>query len=94
MAAIAPKITQKLNFQPGDTVFKNLESLNVNDSVLITQKTNSRPVNTKAKQPDLKLADYLENIRLIDMYVPEPELNLKFDREPFDFYGAYMQIYH
>ncbi|KAH8249144.1 hypothetical protein KR032_006314 [Drosophila birchii] len=93
MAAIAPKISQKLNFQPGDTVFKNLKSLNVNDSVMITQKTSSRPV-SKTKPPELKLADYLENIRRIDMYVPEPELNLEFDQEPFDFYGAYRQIYN
>ncbi|KAH8282801.1 hypothetical protein KR054_009942 [Drosophila jambulina] len=94
MAAIAPKITQKLNFQPGDTIFKNLESLNVNDSVIVQQKTSSRPANSKARQPELKLADYLENIRLIDMYVPEPELRLEFNREPFDFYGAYRKIYY
>ncbi|XP_017022475.1 protein PPP1R35 homolog [Drosophila kikkawai] len=94
MAAIAPKITQKLNFQPSDTVFKNLESLNVNDSVMIPQKTSSRPVNRKAKQPELQLADYLENIQLIDLYVPEPDLGLEFKRKPFDCYGAYRRIYY
>lgn len=85
-----------MNFKPSDTIFKNLESLNINDSVILPQKKSSRPkepANSKAK-PELKLADYLENIRLIDMCIPEPEINLEFEREPFDFFGVYRQMYY
>ncbi|XP_017132158.1 uncharacterized protein LOC108149233 [Drosophila elegans] len=101
-AAIAPKVTQKMNFPPDQTVFKNLVPLNVNDSVLEPLKLKrvaSKDKPTKESEPskvsnEPQLADYVEKVDPIAMSIKEPELRLDYTQEPFDFLGAYRKVYH
>ncbi|EDW78147.1 uncharacterized protein Dwil_GK24163 [Drosophila willistoni] len=91
---IAPKITQKLNFPPDRTVFTDLPALNVNDSILVPQKV-KRNTKAQGKKPmEPQLADYLEPIEPIIMPLPEPELNLDFPDEPFDYFQLYKDAFH
>ncbi|XP_016989255.2 uncharacterized protein LOC108051618 [Drosophila rhopaloa] len=100
-AAIAPKVTQKMNFPPDKTVFSGLVPLNVNDSVLVPHKVkrntskDSRSKETDAsKVNEPQLADYAEKVDPIVMAIPEPRLRLDYTQEPFDFLGAYRKIYY
>ncbi|XP_017068520.1 uncharacterized protein LOC108106139 [Drosophila eugracilis] len=102
LAAMAPKVTQKMNFPPDQTVFKNLVPLNVNDSVLLPNKikadvSKEKPVKetdpTKAKS-EPQLADYAEKVEPVEMDIPEPQLRFDCTQEPFDFMGAYRKIYY
>ncbi|ALC40261.1 Rcd4 [Drosophila busckii] len=97
MQTIAPKVTQKLNFPPDRAVFNDLVPLNVNDSVHEMQKelpkkdAAGKPKNGGIKEP--QLADYLERIEPVHIEVPEPDLELDFPHEEFDFMQAYKRIY-
>ncbi|KAI8043099.1 protein PPP1R35 homolog [Drosophila gunungcola] len=101
-AAIAPKVTQKMNFPPDKTVFKDLVPLNVNDSVLEPLKLKrgaSKDKQSKESEPskvsnEPQLADYVEKVEPIAMTIKEPELRLDYTQEPFDFLGAYKKVYH
>ncbi|XP_068140475.1 protein PPP1R35 homolog [Drosophila tropicalis] len=95
---IAPKITQKLNFPPDRTVFTDLPTLNVNDSVLVPQKVKRDPKaasSSRAKKPvEPQLADYLEPIEPIIMPLPEPELMLEFPDKKFDYFQLYKDAFY
>ncbi|XP_017004791.2 protein PPP1R35 homolog [Drosophila takahashii] len=101
-AVIAPKVTQKMNFPPDQTVFKDLVPLNVNDSVLVPKKIKtdaSKNKPSKETEPNKaksepQLADYAEKVEPIEMAIPEPQIHLDCTQEPFDFLGAYRQIYY
>ncbi|KAH8353555.1 hypothetical protein KR084_011787 [Drosophila pseudotakahashii] len=101
-AAIAPKVTQKMNFAPDQTVFKDLVPLNVNDSVLVPKKLRSDASKNKPSKEtepnkaksEPQLADYAEKVEPIEMAIPEPQIHLDCTQEPFDFLGAYRAVYY
>ncbi|EDW57635.1 protein PPP1R35 homolog [Drosophila virilis] len=94
-AAIAPKLTQKMNFPQARTVFRDLIPINVNDSL----REIERPRIVKAKDPSKSniaepvLADYVEKIEHVQLLMPEPELIMEFPDEEFDFLRAYKKVY-
>ncbi|EDW03663.1 GH10378 [Drosophila grimshawi] len=93
MASIAPKITQKMNFPPNKTVFKDLASLNVNDTLreLARPKAVRKKTTKEATKPNImepQLSDYLEEVHQLFLVLPEPSLVMSFPMEDFDFLGA------
>ncbi|KAH8413362.1 hypothetical protein KR009_010384 [Drosophila setifemur] len=99
--AIAPRVTQKMNFPIDQTVFKDLVPLNVNDSMLLPHKQQREPSKSRASKEnalktnsDPQLADYAEQIEPITMAIPEPELHLDFPQDHFDFFGAYQKLFY
>ncbi|XP_017060654.1 uncharacterized protein LOC108100999 [Drosophila ficusphila] len=101
-AVIAPRVTQKMNFPPSKTVFKDLVPLNVNDSMLIPSNfKGSSSKEKRTKDTDLnkaniepQLADYADNVDPITIAIPEPQIRMDFVQEPFDFLGAYKRVYY
>ncbi|XP_067625679.1 protein PPP1R35 homolog [Eurosta solidaginis] len=90
-AAIAPKVTQRLNFNADQVLFKNLTPLNVNDSILIQKPSNANPNKFKKinKVPAPELCHWLEPQTALKFTIPEPELMLEFcdtEVDPFDCY--------
>lgn len=85
-----------MNFAPNCAVFKDLTPLNVNDSMEEKEwfKTNSaKEVTTKTNSEEPQLEDYLEKIEHVQLIMPEPELQLDFLYEEFDFLQAYNRVY-
>ncbi|XP_017152294.1 uncharacterized protein LOC108162198 [Drosophila miranda] len=98
-AALAPKVTQKMNFLPHQAVFKGLVSLNVNDSILPPKKIARKPSKgqhskeNRAKTVEPELEDYVQPIAPKQLNIPEPELHLEFKPEPFNFLEAYKKLF-
>ncbi|XP_034472572.1 uncharacterized protein LOC117780235 [Drosophila innubila] len=97
-AAIAPNVTKKMNFAPNAAVFKNLTPLNVNDSLYEMNKTKaasskSKESIQKCHQAEPTLEEFVEKIDHFRLIMPEPELQLDFPREDFDFLVAYKKVY-
>ncbi|EDV59354.1 uncharacterized protein LOC6540968 [Drosophila erecta] len=101
-SSIAPKVTQKMNFAPNQAVFRDLVTLNVNDSLLAPHKTkNDAPKKKKSKKSESskvigepQLIDYAEKVDPIVMEVKEPTIRLDWVQAPFDFFGAYRRTYN
>ncbi|XP_022208130.1 uncharacterized protein LOC111064685 [Drosophila obscura] len=98
-AAVAPKITQKMNFLPDEAVFKGLVPLNVNESILPPQKMGRKPSKSKhskenrARTAEPELEDYVQPIAPRQMIIPEPELHLEYKPEPYNFLEAYKKLF-
>ncbi|KAM8716501.1 hypothetical protein ACLKA7_003385 [Drosophila subpalustris] len=96
IAAIAPKVTKKMNFAPNVAVFKNLTPLNVNDSLQEMNRTKASKSKESVKKynpSEPQLEEFLEKIDQYRLTLPEPELQLDFPREDFDFLYAYKKVY-
>ncbi|XP_001357431.3 uncharacterized protein Rcd4 [Drosophila pseudoobscura] len=93
-AALAPKVTQKMNFLPHQAVFKGLVPLNVNDSILPPKKIARKPSKeNRAKTAEPELEDYVQPIAPKQLNIPDPELHLEFKPEPFNFLEAYKKLF-
>ncbi|KAH8395574.1 hypothetical protein KR222_000327 [Zaprionus bogoriensis] len=96
-AAMAPTVTQKMNFPPHRAVFKGLTPLNVNDSLderEWAKAGTSREAAVRANTGEPQLEDYLEKIEHMQLISPDPELLLEFPSEDFDFLQAYNRVYN
>lgn len=85
-----------MNFPPNCAVFKDLTPLNVNDSMEEREwfKTSaSKEVLPKTNTEEPQLQDYLEKIEHVQLLMPEPDLQLDFAIEEFDFLQAYNRVY-
>uniref|UniRef100_W8BTS5 Protein phosphatase 1 regulatory subunit 35 C-terminal domain-containing protein n=1 Tax=Ceratitis capitata TaxID=7213 RepID=W8BTS5_CERCA len=89
-AIIAPKVTQRLNFNADEVIFKNLTPINVNDTILIQKQCNANPNKFKAnKIPSPELCHWLNPLPPLKHTIPEPEITLEFcdiEIDPFDIY--------
>ncbi|XP_054742666.1 protein PPP1R35 homolog [Anastrepha obliqua] len=92
-AIIAPKVTQRLNFNTDQVVFKNLTPINVNDSILI-QKHNACPNKYKKlnKVPSPELYHWLEPLPALKHTIDEPEITLEFCEEELDPFQSYLRL--
>ncbi|KAH8392925.1 hypothetical protein KR215_010983 [Drosophila sulfurigaster] len=92
-AAIAPKVTVKMNFAPNVAIFKNLTPLNVNDTLSNWEVSKpSKPI-PKTEQPEPVLNQYVETIKPVERFMPEPALQLEFPYDDYDFLQAYKKMY-
>lgn len=85
-----------MNFPPNCSVFKDLTPLNVNDSIEDKEffKTSaSKEVLPKTNTAEPQLENYLEKIEHVQLIMPEPDLQLEFESEEFDFLQAYNRVY-
>lgn len=76
------QITKKLNFAPTQTIFRNLQPINVNDSIMMSNMTKGprKPYTSNAdKMPVPNLNDFLKPVEplqlvvsdsLVEQYVP------------------------
>lgn len=87
-----------MNFAPNVAVFKDLTPLNVNDS--LHEVNRNKAGSSKSKESvkkhnpsDPQLEEFLEKIDHYRLITPEPELQLDFPREDFDFLAAYKKVY-
>nr|XP_014099417.1 uncharacterized protein LOC106624252 [Bactrocera oleae] len=93
-AAIAPKVTQRLNFNTDQVVFKNLTPINVNDTILIQKQCCANPNKYKNtnKTPSPDLCHWLDPIPAIKHAIPEPEIALEFCEIEIDPFESYLRL--
>ncbi|XP_017471527.1 PREDICTED: uncharacterized protein LOC108362883 [Rhagoletis zephyria] len=93
-ATIAPKITQRLNFNAAQVNFKNLTPINVNDSILIQNQCNSNHsrLTKPNKVPSPELCHWLEPLPPLKHSIPEPEITLEFCDQEFDPFDCYLLL--
>ncbi|XP_011189367.2 protein PPP1R35 homolog [Zeugodacus cucurbitae] len=93
-AAIAPKVTQKLNFNTDQVVFKNLTPINVNDSILIQKQCSANPNKYKKinKTPSPDLCHWLDPLPALKHTIPEPEITLEFCEIEIDPFECYLRL--
>ncbi|XP_011202500.2 uncharacterized protein LOC105225642 [Bactrocera dorsalis] len=93
-AIIAPKVTQRLNFNTDQVVFKNLTPINVNDTILIQKQCSANPNKYKKtnKTPSPDLCHWLDRIPSLRHEIPEPEIALEFCEIEIDPFESYLQL--